>query len=335
MPYSATTPTHQDYSPLHYETISTGDNSASAQHCAVILELSNQLNKNQRTCERKRVSAISQSGRSSSPRQPPKKRRRVTFCMTTKPPSNKEQHSLSKTNMLLIPKIITKNLSSDSVPSPSTSFLVSEPSTDELDLSVSPSTFIKKIVLQSKISAGSKQIHGGDIISDASQKVKDASYYLTYKEEHLEAYTNDKVTAVQGNDVETLRALHKSGHIMQASNRFGESMLHTSCRRSFTDTTEFFLNEAGVSPRVRDDMGRTPMHDICWSSASPNHDIMKILIRQAPEMLLSVDKRGHSPFDYARREYWPDWVSFLNDHRHLIVNSLVSSFLGLDHSCTN
>lgn len=114
---------------------------------------------------------------------------------------------------------------------------------------------------------------------------------------------------------------------MQASNRFGESMLHTSCRRGFTDVFEFFVNEAMVCPRVKDDMGRTPMHDVCWSSAAPNHDIMKMLILAAPELLLSKDKRGHSPFDYARREYWPSWVTFLNENRQFIVNSLVSSYL--------
>ena len=69
------------------------------------------------------------------------------------------------------------------------------------------------------------------------------------------------------------------------------------------------------------------MHDACWSSSVPNHDIMKMLIEAAPEMLLSRDKRGHSPFDYARREYWPNWVTFLNDHRQFIVDSLVSSCL--------
>lgn len=207
----------------------------------------------------------------------------------------------------------------------SSSILVSEASTGELDLSVSPATFVKTIVLQSKSITGS--IRGEDIISHASKRVKQDDYFLNYTEENLEAYTKDVVNAVQGNDVETLRSLGQSGHLMQASNRFGESMLHTSCRRGFTDVVGFFINEAKVSPRVRDDMGRTPLHDACWSSAAPNHDIMKMLIVAAPELLLSKDKRGHSPFDYARREYWPNWVTFLNEHRQFIVNSLVSSFL--------
>lgn len=209
--------------------------------------------------------------------------------------------------------------------SSSSALLTCEASTGELDLSVSPSTFVKTIVLQSKSITGS--IRGEDIISDASQRVKQTEYFLRYTDEHLVAYTTDKVNAVQTNDVQALRTLLGEGHVMQASNRFGESMLHTSCRRGFTDVVDFFVNEAKVSPRVRDDMGRTPMHDACWSSAAPNHDIMKMLIRAAPELLLSKDKRGHSPFDYARREYWPNWVAFLNEHRQFIVNSLVSSCL--------
>ncbi|KAL3826822.1 hypothetical protein ACHAXA_005664 [Cyclostephanos tholiformis] len=214
--------------------------------------------------------------------------------------------------------------------SPTEAPIISEVSTGELDLSVSPAIFVRTVVLQcTKAITGS--ISGEELISGASKRVMHESYFLKYRNEHLEAYTHDKVNAVQNNDVERLRALLSSGHLMQASNRFGESILHTSCRRGLTDVVGFFLNEARVSPRVRDDMGRTPMHDACWLSGPPNHDIMKMLIGAAPEMLLSRDKRGHSPFDYARREYWPNWVAFLNEHRQFIVSSLVSSCLEGSH----
>lgn len=269
----------------------------------------------------------------SSSIQPSNKKLCVSFCKTTKPPSLESQTQcpfLSNVQTLTRPNsnIMKHSASCSSLPqlASSSALLISEAcTTGELDLSVSPSTFVQTIVLQSRSSTGS--IHGKDIVSDASQRVKQDSYFLPYSDDHLEAYTTDKVNAVQGNDVETLRSLLKSGHQMQASNRFGESILHTSCRRGFNDVVEFFMNEARVSPRVRDDMGRTPMHDVCWSSAAPNHEMMKMLIRAAPEMLFSKDKRGHSPFDYARREYWPNWVTFLNEHRQFIVNSLVSSFL--------
>ncbi|KAL7492955.1 hypothetical protein ACHAWT_002091 [Skeletonema menzelii] len=262
---------------------------------------------------------------------PVAKRKRVTFASSTKEPST--DHNLS-TNPLgprklenqLPTSIMNQSRSCTALPG-----LVSVENdsvltpTNELDLNVSPSTFVRTILLQSKSLTNS--IRGEDIIAVATTRLNDDSYFLTYTDEQTEAYNNEKVYAVQGNDVETLRAFHQAGEIMQTSNRFGESLLHTSCRRGFTDIVRFFINEAGVSPRVRDDMGRTPMHDACWSSSPPNHEIMRILITSAPEMLLSKDKRGHSPFDYARREYWPQWVQFLNEHRQLIVNCLLASFM--------
>jgi hypothetical protein len=45
----------------------------------------------------------------------------------------------------------------------------------------------------------------------------------------------------------------------------------------------------------------------------------------APEMLLSRDSRGHTPFDYERREHWPNWVIFLNENRQFIVKSFLST----------
>jgi len=253
----------------------------------------------------------------------PTKRRRglATFSASIKllaDEKNRPRASNSTRDEMSLPRLIVSRPSEEAL-------LVSEneSSTGELDLNVSPATFVKTIVLQAKSSMVS--LRGEDVISDASRRVSSNSYFLKYTSDHLEAYTNDKVDAVRANDIVTLRSLQQQGHVMQASNRFGESVLHTSCRRGFTDIVKFFVEEAGVSVRVRDDMGRTPMHDACWSSATPNFAIMKILILAAPEMLLSKDKRGHSPFDYARREYWPHWVTFLNEHRQIIVDLLVSS----------
>ncbi len=264
---------------------------------------------------------------------PVAKRKRVSFSASTKEASADTNPSptplgLRKLGNQLPASIMNQSRSCTALPglvaseSVGGAVLVAD---SELDLNVSPALFVRTILLQSK--SVTNAIRGEDIIAVATTRLNDDSYFLTYSDEQTEAYNNEKVYAVQGNDVETLRAFHKAGEIMQTSNRFGESLLHTSCRRGFTDIVRFFINEAGVSPRVRDDMGRTPMHDACWSSSAPNHEIMRILITSAPELLMSKDKRGHSPFDYARREYWPQWVQFLNEHRQLIVNCLLASFL--------
>ena len=131
---------------------------------------------------------------------------------------------------------------------------------------------------------------------------------------------------------------------MRASNRFGETLLHVACRRGRTSMVRFFLSsdaeEEGnvnstlsaskskiprVEARVRDDLGRTPMHDLCWSSANPDHGSMALLVRAAPELLLAKDARGFSPFDYARREHWPSWLAFLKQYEEFVVGCLVHS----------
>lgn len=198
--------------------------------------------------------------------------------------------------------------------------------TGELDLTVSPAHFINTILQQSNERIA-KLCGDENIFAVASRNINQDSYFIKLTEDQQWAYTNEKVGAVQNNDVDLLRTMLHSGENMQTSNKWGESLLHTACRRGFTEIVQFFLYEAGVCPRIRDDMGRTPMHDACWSSCAPNHDLMRMLIETAPEMLLSRDSRGHTPFDYARREHWPNWVIFLNENRQFIVKSFLSTCL--------
>lgn len=222
-----------------------------------------------------------------------------------------------------------RNLSCSALPSLhdnsdlSDALLMGESSTTgELDLTVSPANFINTILQQSN--GHIAKLCGDDnIFAVASRAISRESYFMPLTKEQQLAYNTAKVGAVQNNDVDALRMMLHSGELMQTSNKWGESLLHTACRRGFTNMVHFFLYEAGVCPRIRDDMGRTPMHDACWSSCAPNHDLLKMLIESAPEMLLSRDSRGHTPFDYARREHWPNWVMFLNENRQFIVRSFL------------
>lgn len=80
---------------------------------------------------------------------------------------------------------------------------------------------------------------------------------------------------------------------------------------------EFLLKEVGVCVDIRDDYGRTPMHDACWS-AKPNFDIMHLLLQETPKHLTLTDKRGFTPFAYTRREDSKEWVKFLHRHKALL-----------------
>lgn len=125
-----------------------------------------------------------------------------------------------------------------------------------------------------------------------------------------EMYDNEIVNAIRNNDVESLKRLSADGTNLQCGNRFGETLIHLACRRSHKDLVAFLVNDAGLSLRVRDDMGRTPMHDACWR-AEPDLELLDMLLDRAPELLMLSDKRGHTPLDYSRREHWPVLVPFL------------------------
>merc|ERR1712113_1243402 len=111
-----------------------------------------------------------------------------------------------------------------------------------------------------------------------------------------------------------MRKMHEAGQMLQCSNRFGESLLHMACRRGYTDVVRYLITEADVTLRVKDDFGRTPLHDACWS-ATPNFELMELIMEHDPDLLLVEDVRGHSPFSYARRSHWKDWRDFLTRRR--------------------
>ena len=250
------------------------------------------------------------------PSSPLTKKRCIFSHETTSSSKLSQNHSYSCT---ALPSLLDTDLSD--------ALLMGESSTTgELDLTVSPAHFIVTILQQSNVRIA-KLCGDENIFAVASRNISQGSYFINLTEDQQLAYTNEKVGAVQDNDVDALRLMLHSGEVMQTSNRFGESLLHTACRRGFADIVHFFLYEARVCPRIRDDMGRTPMHDACWSSCSPNHELMRMLIDTAPEMLLARDIRGHTPFDYARREHWPNWVMFLNENRQYIVKSFLSTCL--------
>jgi hypothetical protein len=134
-------------------------------------------------------------------------------------------------------------------------------------------------------------------------------------ESALSSYDSTVVNAIRSANLETLTDLQKQGKSFNACNQFGESLLHMACRRGNPDIVRFLVDEAKVKVDVRDDYGRTCLHDATWTT-NPNFDVMDILLKAInPELLLAEDVRGHTPFDYARKEHWGAWINFLADRQ--------------------
>lgn len=158
--------------------------------------------------------------------------------------------------------------------------------------------------------------------------------FLETTADRVEAYQNIKLLkAVRRRDLATLRAIdaeHRStGSTMNACNRFGESILHLACRKGSLDVVELLLEECGCSLLVRDDYGRTVLHDACWT-VQPPWKLIKLILKKAPVLWRVSDVRGHLALQYVPKSAWPQWSAFLSKNRDLLQRIMVHSYHQID-----
>ena len=143
------------------------------------------------------------------------------------------------------------------------------------------------------------------------------AYFLQWNEKNVKAHTKELEQAIRDEDYTKLRAMIKSGKILQTCNKHGESIVHLSCRRSSDELLRFLMKEGDVIVRIRDDCGRSPLHDTCWSY-NDRFDIFKTLVENSPELLFIKDFRGFAPFDYIPKPKWGEWRSFLEANANFL-----------------
>lgn len=194
---------------------------------------------------------------------------------------------------------------------------------------MSPDIFIKKLF---QIMMGFPPIVRPTLeICSLRSKQSDEPFIPPITEEEQADYCTAVVTAVRENDLQRVRSFHSDGRSLSCSNRFGESLLHMACRRGFESIVLFLIDEAHVSVRITDDCGRTPLHDALWNQEC-QYTILDLLVRTDPVLLLTCDKRGHTPFAYARREHWPHWRKFLWDRREHMQSAIDATEMELFRS---
>lgn len=170
---------------------------------------------------------------------------------------------------------------------------------------ISPVEFLRAVLKQNGVESPQDQSYDG-------------SFFTKPSEEEIASYDIAVVDAIRTNNVEQLRTFHKEGKSLNACNRFGESLLHMCCRRGDIELVKFLVDEIGVRVNIKDDYGRTPLHDACWT-AMPQFEIMEVILKATGNsMLLAADVRGHTPFDYARREHWGAWIKFFHERMELL-----------------
>ena len=174
--------------------------------------------------------------------------------------------------------------------------------------SVHPDKFLLQLV---------EAMHGVKLQVTPATELKD--YFMDIQESQMAAYTVEVVSVARANDVEKMKAVfaEKGRSALDCYNRFGEGMLNLACRRGFKDMTRFLLEEVQLDIHVSDDYGRTPMHDTCWNP-EPQLEICLWLLQRDPSLFLIADKRGFTPFQYARESDHATWRNFLFQNRHCL-----------------
>ena len=136
------------------------------------------------------------------------------------------------------------------------------------------------------------------------------SLFVKPTSDDIASYGLDIVDAVRKQDMDTLRKLYTERKLKNCSNQFGESVLHLACRKGLLKVVQFLVQEVKAPVWVKDDFGRTVLHDACWACV-PNFDLIDIILNNCPDLLYISDARGHTPLSYTRREHWPLWMDYL------------------------
>ena len=148
-------------------------------------------------------------------------------------------------------------------------------------------------------------------------------YFVPVTPDRVKGYCTVIIEAVRSSDIATLRIMHfEEKRNLNCCNKFGESILHTACRRGLPDVVSFLIKEAKVDLRVVDDYGRTPMHDACWTS-EPNMELVILLVTEWPDLLLIKDKRGFTPLQYVRNTHFEKWCEFLRGNNPILLPKLL------------
>ena len=174
-----------------------------------------------------------------------------------------------------------------------------------------------------------------DTVGIEQDESRDSVDFMETTSERVEAYQSiELLTAVRRRDIPTLKRIasekKSEGGTMNACNRFGESILHLACRKGSLDVVELLVgSNCDCSLLVRDDYGRTVLHDACWT-VNPPWELIKLILKKAPVLWRVSDIRGHLAIQYVPKTAWPQWSAFLSKNKALLQRIMVHSYHQID-----
>lgn len=146
-----------------------------------------------------------------------------------------------------------------------------------------------------------------------SFSLEQALYFEPYQEADIHI---DLLKALRGADLEKLRSLKndkEKKYDLGARNQYGENLVHLVCRMGLgLDVLTYLVRDAKVPLNVRDQFGRTPLHNACMA-ALPNFDNIDFLMQIAPKLAVFEDDRKKIPFELIPQRVFDRWSRFLSE----------------------
>lgn len=143
-------------------------------------------------------------------------------------------------------------------------------------------------------------------------KAKTANYQLPVSEIRQASLGKKLLEAVDTSNLTILDSLFRQGVSPNASNKFGDDILFTVCKRS-NQAVFAKLSDFAVNVRIVDTLGRTPLHYCAWAQRLDT-TMVQSLLTMDPQQLFVEDYRGQTPLDHVNDEVAAEWNSFLFHH---------------------
>jgi len=137
----------------------------------------------------------------------------------------------------------------------------------------------------------------------------ETGYYSKPTQYQQASYGSRVVHAIRRQDARLLNRLCKAGLSPNPCNRHGDSIIHMVCRRGYLELLQVLL-ENGATVQCTDDLGRTPLHEACWTM-TPNWHLITTLLRHDKHLLQAMDCYGNTPFCYISSALHSKWIEYL------------------------
>lgn len=125
------------------------------------------------------------------------------------------------------------------------------------------------------------------------------------------SYGTFLLDAVRAQDVERVEAMLRAGLSPNPSSPHSDTLVHLVARVGLADVLQLLLSY-GASVQCVDDLGRSPLHDACWSDC-PSWHVVDLLLGQDPRLFHLTDSRGATPLSYVPSSQWQAWTDYLED----------------------